>query len=74
MTTADKARMAVTPSVNGASVIHAYQGNVMGKEADTSVLIDHLALAIESRPGSRKGVPKTPGLCSLPNRRAGGKR
>lgn len=42
MTTADKARMAVTPSINGASVIHAYQGNVMGKDADMSVLIDQL--------------------------------
>ena len=27
-----KARMAVMPSINGAAVIHAYQGNVMGKE------------------------------------------
>jgi hypothetical protein len=42
MTTADKARMAVRPSINGASVIHAYQGNVMGKDADMSVLIDQL--------------------------------
>ena len=42
MTTADKARMAVKPSINGASVIHAYQGNVMGKDADMSVLIDQL--------------------------------
>jgi len=42
MTTADKARMAVKPSINGASVIQAYQGNVMGKDADMSVLIDQL--------------------------------
>ena len=42
MTAADKARMAVTPSINGASVIQAYQGNVMGKDADMSVLIDQL--------------------------------
>ena len=42
MTTADKARMAVTPSLNGAVVIHAYQGNVMGKDADLNVLIDQL--------------------------------
>ena len=34
LTTADKARMAVRPSINGASVIQAYQGNVMGKYAD----------------------------------------
>lgn len=40
--TADKARMAVTPSMNGAAVIHAYQGNVMGKDADMSVLIAQL--------------------------------
>ena len=42
MTTADKARMAVRPSINGASVIHAYQANVMGKDADMNVLIDQL--------------------------------
>jgi len=42
MTAADKARMAVTPSINGASVIQAYQGNVMGKDADMSVLVDQL--------------------------------
>ena len=42
VTTADKARMAVRPSVNGAAVIQAYQGNVMGKDADMSVLIDQL--------------------------------
>ena len=34
--------MAVTPSLNGAVVIHAYQGNVMGKDADLNVLIDQL--------------------------------
>ena len=42
MTTADKARMAVRPSINGASVIHAYQGNVMGKDVDMNVLIEQL--------------------------------
>ena len=42
MTTADQARMAVRPSINGASVIHAYQANVMGKDADMNVLIDQL--------------------------------
>ena len=41
-TPADKARMALMPSVNGASVIEAYQGNLMGKEADINVMIDGL--------------------------------
>ena len=39
---ADKARMAVMPSINGAAVIHAYQGNVMGKDADMRVLVTQL--------------------------------
>ena len=42
MTTADKARMALKPSLNGAVVIHAYQGNIVGKDADLNVLIDEL--------------------------------
>ena len=42
LTTAAKARMALKPSVNGAVVVQAYQGNVMGKDADLSVLIDEL--------------------------------
>ena len=42
MTTADKARMALKPSLNGAVVIQTYQGNIMGKEADLNVLIDQL--------------------------------
>ena len=42
MTTTDKARMAVTPSVNGAAVIQAYQGNVMGKDTDINGLVDQL--------------------------------
>ena len=42
MTTADKARMALKPSLNGAVVIHAYQGNIVGKDADLKVLIDGL--------------------------------
>ena len=42
LTTADKARMALKPSVNGAVVVQAYQGNVMGKDADLNVLIDEL--------------------------------
>ena len=36
------ARMAVAPSVNGASVIEAYQGNIMGKDVDISNLVDNL--------------------------------
>ncbi len=42
LTTADRAHMALTPSLNGAVVIQAYQGNVMGKEVDLSALIDQL--------------------------------
>jgi hypothetical protein len=41
-TTADKARMALLPSVNGAAVIEAYQGNVMGKDTDMAGLIERL--------------------------------
>ena len=41
-TTADKARMALLPSVNGAAVIEAYQANVIGKDADINVVIDRL--------------------------------
>lgn len=41
-TPADKARMALMPSVNGASVIKAYQANLMGKDADINVMIDRL--------------------------------
>ena len=40
--TADKAHMALLPSVNGAAVIEAYQGNVLGKDADMNVMIDRL--------------------------------
>ena len=42
MTTADKARMAMTPSFNGAAVIQAYQGSIMGEDVDLKVLIDQL--------------------------------
>ena len=42
MTTADRARMAVTPSLNGASVIQAYQSNVMGKDVELGGLVDQL--------------------------------
>lgn len=42
LTTAEKARAALMPSVNGAAVIESYQGNVMGKDADMNVLIERL--------------------------------
>lgn len=42
VTVADKANMAMKPSINGAAVIQAYQGNVMGKDADINILIDRL--------------------------------
>jgi hypothetical protein len=38
----DKGRMAMQPSINSASVIEAYQGNVMGKDADINVMINGL--------------------------------
>jgi hypothetical protein len=37
-----KGRMAMQPSINAASVIEAYQGNVMGKDADINTMIDSL--------------------------------
>ena len=42
MTTAEKARMAVTPSFNGAAVIQAYQGSIMGEDVDLKELIGQL--------------------------------
>ena len=39
---ADKARAALMPSINGAIVIEAYQGNIMGKDADIGTMIDEL--------------------------------
>ncbi|MES2686418.1 MAG: hypothetical protein V4706_06310 [Pseudomonadota bacterium] len=42
MTPAAKARMALLPSVNGATVIEVFQGNVMGKDTDMNVLIERL--------------------------------
>lgn len=42
MAIADKARMALLPSVNGAAVIEAYQANVMGKDADMNAMVDRL--------------------------------
>jgi hypothetical protein len=38
-TDADRGRMAMRPSINAASVIEAYQGNVMGKDADMNTMI-----------------------------------
>ena len=42
LTTEQKARLAVLPSINGATVIQAYQGNVMGKNVELGGLIDQL--------------------------------
>ena len=42
VTTADRSRMAVTPSLNGAVVVQAYQGNIMGTDIDLNVLINQL--------------------------------
>ena len=42
LTPADKGRMALIPSVNSATVIDAYQGNVMGKDADINAMIEQL--------------------------------
>ena len=42
MTTAEKARMAVTPSFNGAAVIQAYQGSIMGEDVGLKELIGQL--------------------------------
>jgi hypothetical protein len=41
-TDADRGRMAMRPSINAASVIEAYQGNLMGKDADMNTMIDSL--------------------------------
>lgn len=37
-----RARLALMPSLNGAAVIHAYQGSVMGKDLDMLLMVDHL--------------------------------
>jgi hypothetical protein len=42
LTKADKARLTLSPSLNSATVIQAYQGNLMGKDVDLSELIDQL--------------------------------
>ena len=40
LTTVQKARLAISPSLNGATVIQAYQGDVMGKDIALGGLID----------------------------------
>lgn len=42
LTLQEKGRMAIVSSVNGAAVIHAYQANVMGVDADMNAMIDRL--------------------------------
>jgi hypothetical protein len=42
LTPDDKARLALMPSLNSAAVIHSYQGNLMGKDVDMHLMIDHL--------------------------------
>ena len=42
LTPAEKARMALLPSVNSGAVIEAYQANVMGNGTDMNVLVDRL--------------------------------
>ena len=42
LTPDDIARLALMPSLNGAAVIHAYQGGVMGKDVDVNLMVDHL--------------------------------
>ncbi|MDO8440969.1 MAG: hypothetical protein Q7S97_07170 [Polaromonas sp.] len=42
LTPDDKARLALMPSLNSAAVIQAYQGNVMGKDVDVNLMVDHL--------------------------------
>ena len=41
-TTEGRATLALLPSVNAATVIEAYQGNVLGKDADMNTLMDGL--------------------------------
>ena len=41
-TPTEKAKLATMPSVNAATVIHAYQGNIAGKDVDMSELVFNL--------------------------------
>ena len=42
LTPDDKARLALMPSLNSAAVIQAYPVNVMGKDVDVNLMVDHL--------------------------------
>lgn len=42
LTSDDKARLALMPSINSAAVIQAFQGNLMGKDVDMNLMVDHL--------------------------------
>ena len=42
LTTAEKTRLTLMPSVNSATVIEAYQTNVMGKDTDINLMIEGL--------------------------------
>ena len=48
---ADKARMAVMSSINGAAVIGAYQANVMGSDTDTDALVVQLRVTFKEVKG-----------------------
>ncbi len=39
LTPADRARMALMPSINSAAVMESYQGNVMGKDTDMNSMV-----------------------------------
>ena len=42
LTTAEKSRMALSPSLNGGVLIHAFQKNVLGPDLDINVMIERL--------------------------------
>ena len=42
LTTAEKSRMALSPSLNGGVLIHAFQKNVLGSDLDINVMIERL--------------------------------
>ena len=42
LTIAEKSRMALSPSLNGGVVIHAFQKNVLGPDLDINVMIERL--------------------------------
>ena len=42
LTPDDKARLALMPSLNGVTVMQAYQGNVMGKDVDVNLMVERL--------------------------------